>query len=70
MALPKIVYPSIREKMKSAEETATDISKLLSVSYTTVLHKLSGKRRFTVQEGITLAGHYGASVEELFRTAQ
>jgi len=69
MALPKIVFPLIREQMKAAEETAADISRLLGVSYTTALHKLSGKRVFTIPEGQRLSRHYGISVEELFKTA-
>ena len=69
MALPKIAYPMIRKKMKEAEESAKHISKLLDFSYTTCLHKLAGKRSFTVEEGIALAQHYGASVENMFRKA-
>ena len=69
MALPKIIFPNIREEMKAAEETAADISRLLGVSYTTALHKLSGKRVFTLPESQKLSHYYGKSVEELFETA-
>lgn len=67
MAIPNIIFPVLRERVKEREDSAKTLATDLEVSYWSILNKLSGKTSFTLPEAIKLSDRYNTPVDDLFR---
>lgn len=65
------MYPNLDAEMARTKTTKSDIAKLLKVRYATVLDKLNGKSRFSVDEALLIKRTFFPNVkfEYLFERA-
>lgn len=68
MALPRMEYPSIRERIERMGIAKSRLCGAIGVTRHALSDKLGGKTEFTLTEALKLARFFGTSVEELAGT--
>ncbi len=66
----EILLKQIRKKLSEKESINDEIASVLEISYDAAHRRVSGKSKFSIEETIQLASHFGISLDNLYFSKQ
>jgi hypothetical protein len=66
MNYQELLLKAIRKQIPKSDSLNDIISVVLNISYDAAHRRISGKSKFSIEEAITLAGHFSISLDNLF----